>query len=46
MPSSADVAELARELYSPDARVGCRDRPERERFRSAPAPVSEALAAA
>jgi predicted Zn-dependent peptidase len=44
--SSEDVAELARELYSPDALSAAAIAPSEERFRSALAPVSEALAAA
>ena len=44
--SSDDVAELARELYSPDALSAAAIAPSEERFRSALAPVSEALAAA
>jgi len=44
--TSEDVAELARELYSPDALSAAAIAPSEERFRSALAPVSEALAAA
>jgi predicted Zn-dependent peptidase len=44
--SSADVAELARELYAPDALSAAAIAPDEDRFRSALAPVSEALAAA
>ena len=39
--SSEDVAELARELYSPGFALGRRDRAERGRFRSALAPVAK-----
>jgi predicted Zn-dependent peptidase len=42
--SSQDVAELARELYSPDSLSAAAIAPSEERFRSALAPVSEALA--
>jgi predicted Zn-dependent peptidase len=44
--SSEDVAELARELYAPDSLSAAAIAPSEERFRSALAPVSEALAAA
>jgi predicted Zn-dependent peptidase len=44
--SSQDVAELARELYAPDSLSAAAIAPSEERFRSALAPVSEALAAA
>lgn len=43
--SSQDVAELARELYSPDSLSAAAIAPDEDRFRSALAPVSEALAA-
>jgi predicted Zn-dependent peptidase len=41
-----DVAELARELYAPDSLSAAAIAPDEDRFRSALAPVSEALAAA
>jgi predicted Zn-dependent peptidase len=41
-----DVAELARELYSPDSLSAAAIAPDEDRFRAALAPVSEALAAA
>jgi predicted Zn-dependent peptidase len=41
-----DVAELARELYSPTALSAAAIAPDEDRFRAALAPVSEALAAA
>ena len=41
-----DVAELARELYVPDALSAAAIAPDEDRFRAALAPVSEALAAA
>jgi predicted Zn-dependent peptidase len=44
--TSQDVAELARELYAPDSLSAAAIAPSEERFRSALAPVSEALAAA
>jgi predicted Zn-dependent peptidase len=44
--SSEDVAALSRELYSPDALSAAAIAPSEDRFRSALAPVSEALAAA
>ncbi len=44
--TSDDVAELARELYSPDSLSAAAIAPSEERFRAALAPVSEALAAA
>ncbi len=44
--TSQDVAELARELYSPDSLSAAAIAPDEDRFRSALAPVSEALAAA
>jgi predicted Zn-dependent peptidase len=44
--TSEDVAELARELYAPDALSAAAIAPSEDRFRSALAPVSEALAAA
>jgi predicted Zn-dependent peptidase len=40
------VAELARELYAPDSLSAAAIAPDEDRFRSALAPVSEALAAA
>jgi predicted Zn-dependent peptidase len=44
--SADDVAELARELYSPDALSAAAIAPSEERFRAALAPVSDSLAAA
>jgi predicted Zn-dependent peptidase len=44
--TSQDVAELARDLYTPDALSAAAIAPDEDRFRSALAPVSEALAAA
>ncbi len=44
--TSEDVAELARELYAPDALSAAAIAPDEDRFRAALAPVSEALAAA
>jgi predicted Zn-dependent peptidase len=44
--TSEDVAELARALYAPDSLSAAAIAPSEERFRSALAPVSEALAAA
>jgi predicted Zn-dependent peptidase len=44
--TSQDVAELSRELYAPDSLSAAAIAPSEERFRSALAPVSEALAAA
>ena len=44
--TSADVAELARDLYAPDSLSAAAIAPSEDRFRSALAPVSEALAAA
>jgi predicted Zn-dependent peptidase len=41
-----DVAELARELYAPDALSAAAIAPSEERFRAALAPVSDSLAAA
>jgi predicted Zn-dependent peptidase len=41
-----DVAELARELYAPEALSAAAIAPSEDRFRAALAPVSEALAAA
>jgi predicted Zn-dependent peptidase len=41
-----DVAELARELYTPDSLSAAAIAPDEDRFRAALAPVSEALAAA
>jgi predicted Zn-dependent peptidase len=43
--TSEDVAELARDLYAPDSLSAAAIAPSEERFRSALAPVSEALAA-
>ncbi len=43
--SSQDVAELADELYAPDSLSAAAIAPDEDRFRSALAPVSEALAA-
>ncbi|HEX5820142.1 MAG TPA: pitrilysin family protein [Solirubrobacterales bacterium] len=43
--TSEDVAELARELYAPDSLSAAAIAPDEDRFRSALAPVSEALAA-
>jgi predicted Zn-dependent peptidase len=43
--SGDDVAELARELYSPDSLSAAAIAPDEDRFRKALAPVSEALAA-
>lgn len=42
--TSQDVAELARELYAPDSLSAAAIAPSEDRFRSALAPVSEALA--
>lgn len=44
--TSQEVAELARELYAPDSLSAAAIAPSEDRFRSALAPVSEALAAA
>jgi predicted Zn-dependent peptidase len=44
--SGDEVAELARELYAPDALSAAAIAPDEDRFRAALAPVSEALAAA
>jgi len=41
-----EVAELAREFYAPDSLSAAAIAPSEDRFRSALAPVSEALAAA
>jgi predicted Zn-dependent peptidase len=43
--TSEEVAELARDLYAPDSLSAAAIAPSEERFRSALAPVSEALAA-
>jgi predicted Zn-dependent peptidase len=43
--TSDDVAVLARELYAPDSLSAAAIAPSEERFRTALAPVSEALAA-
>ena len=43
--TSQDVAELARELYAPDVLSAAAIAPDEDRFRTALAPVSEALAA-
>ncbi len=44
--TSQDVADLARELYAPDSLSAAAIAPDEDSFRSALAPVSEALAAA
>jgi predicted Zn-dependent peptidase len=44
--SSEDVAELADELYAPEALSAAAIAPSEERFRAALAPVSDSLAAA